>query len=113
MFEDPKFLAKLDGIVKRADELQALLGTPEVIGNRAEYLRLTKENANVSELAESIQKRAKIVDDLAGAAQLVREGDPEMRDLAKDEVARLERALADVEQKIKILLLPKDPADEK
>ena len=113
MFEDPKFLAKLDGIVKRAGELQGLLGTPEIINNRAEYLRLSRENATVSSLAEAIQKRTKLSDDLDGARQLAREGDAEMRDLARDEVTRLERERDEVEQKIKILLLPKDPADEK
>jgi len=113
MFDDPKFLAKLDGIVKRADELQGLLGTPEIINNRAEYLKLSKENAQVSELSDAILKRKKVATDLEGAKQLAREGDAEMRDLAKDEVTRLERERDEVEQKIKIMLLPKDPVDEK
>src|SRR5215470_17920431 len=113
MFEDPKFIAKLDGIVKRADELSHLLGTPEVINNRAEYLKLSKENANVSQVAESVRKRSKLVDDLDGAKQLARDGDADMRELAKTEIAQLEHDRDDVEQKIKILLLPKDPADEK
>src|SRR5260370_1110010 len=113
MFEDPKFLAKLDDIVKRADELQNLLGTPEVINNRAEFLRLSKENATVSELAENVLKRKKLSDDLVGALQLAKEGDAEMREMAKDEIARLESEREVVEQKIKILLLPKDPLDEK
>jgi len=113
MFEDPKFLAKLDGIVKRADELSNLLGTPEVINNRAEYLKLSKENANVSQIADAVRKRSKLVDDLDGAKQLAREGDADLRELAKTEIAQLEHDRDDVEQKIKILLLPKDPADEK
>jgi peptide chain release factor 1 len=113
MFEDPKFLAKLDGIVRRSDELSNLLGTPEIINNRAEYLKLSKENATVSQIAEAIRKRSKLVDDLDGAKQLAKEGDAEMRELAKREIAQLERDRDDVEQKIKILLLPKDPADEK
>jgi len=113
MFEDPKFLAKLDGIVKRSDELSGLLGTPEVINNRAEYLKLSKENATVSEIAEAIRKRSKLTDDLEGAKQLAKEGDAEMRELAKSEIAQLEHDRDEIEQKIKILLLPKDEADEK
>jgi peptide chain release factor 1 len=113
MFEDPKFLDKLDAIVKRASELQSLLGTPEIINNRAEYLRLSKENATVSSLADAIEKRKKLSGDLEGARQLARDGDAEMRDLARDEVNRLEHEMHDVEQKITIMLLPKDPADEK
>ena len=113
MFDDPKFLDKLDGIVKRADELQNLLGTPEIINNRAEYLRLSRENAAVSQLAEAITRRKKLAADLEGALGLAREGDAEMREMAKDEIARLEAERDAVEQKIKILLLPKDPVDEK
>jgi peptide chain release factor 1 len=111
MFDDQKFLDKLDGIVKRSEELTQLLGQPEIISNRAEFLKLTKENAQVSELAESINRRKKIVDDLEGARELAR--DPEMKELARDEIARLESDRSTVEQKIKLMLLPKDPADEK
>jgi len=113
MFEDPKFLAKLDGIVKRSDELSGLLGTPEIINNRAEYLKLSKENSTVSQIAEAIRKRTKLTEDLDGAKQLAKEGDAEMRELAKSEIAQLEHDRDEIEQKIKILLLPKDPADEK
>ena len=90
MFDDPKFLAKLDGIVKRQSELSDLLGRPEVIGNRAEFLKLTKENALVSELADQIVRRAKLVEELDGARALSREGDAEMREMAKEELPRLE-----------------------
>jgi peptide chain release factor 1 len=113
MFDDEKFLAKLDGIVKRADELQHLLGQPEVIGNRAEYLKLSKENATVSELAEQVLKRRKLVDDLEGARALAREGDAEMREMARAEITALEAEREKIEHRIKVLLLPKDPADEK
>src|SRR5262249_39862923 len=111
MFDDPKFLAKLDGIVKRQAELTDLLGQPDIIGNRAEFLKLTKENAAVAELSELIEKRKKIVADLDGAKELAR--DPEMKELARDEIPRLEGERDTVEQRIKILLLPRDPADEK
>jgi peptide chain release factor 1 len=113
MFEDPKFLEKLDGIVKRAGELTELLGQPEVIARRAEFLKLTKENANVSELAARILERRKIVDEIEGARALAREGDAEMKEMAREELARLEAQREAVEQQIKILLIPRDPADEK
>ncbi len=113
MFDDPKFLDKPDGIVRRADELTQLLGQPEIISNRAEFLKLTKENAGVSELADQILKRRKLVDEIEGARALAREGDPEMREMAREEIARLDAAREEVEQRIKILLLPKDEADER
>src|SRR5262249_55952314 len=111
MFDDPKFLAKLDGIVKRQAELTDLLGQPEIISNRAEFLKLTKENAAVAELSALIEKRKKPAANPAGAKDPARA--PEMRELARDEIARLEAERDAVEQRIKILLLPRDPADEK
>jgi peptide chain release factor 1 len=113
MFEDPKFLDKLDGIVRRRDELNSLLGQPEVIGNRSEFLKLSRENATVSELADEVLRRRRLTGEVDEARALARESDAEMRELAREELTRLEAELAACEQRIKILLLPKDPADEK
>ena len=113
MFEDPKFLDKLDGIVKRAGELTELLGQPEIIAKRAEFLKLTKENANVSELAGKILERRKVTGEIEGARALAKDGDAEMKEMAREEIARLEAQREAVEQQIKVLLIPKDPADEK
>jgi peptide chain release factor 1 len=113
MFDDPKFLAKLEGIEKRHDEVTELLGRPDVIANRADFQKLSREHAHLGELTGAIRERRKIVQELDEARAILREGDADMRDLAKEEAARLEPALADVEQRIKILLLPKDPLDEK
>jgi peptide chain release factor 1 len=113
MFDDPKFLSKLESIEKRHEELTQLLGTPEVIGNRNEFLKLSREHAAVSALTEEIGKRRRIAAELGDAKAMLRDADPGMRDLAKEEVPRLEGELAEVEQKIKLLLLPKDPNDER
>jgi len=113
MFNDPKFLSKLDGLEKRYDELTEMLGRPEIIGNRAEFQKLSRESSHLGQLVEAIRGRRKLVQELDEARLMLREGDPDMRELAKDEVARLEPALAEEEQKIKLLLLPRDPLDEK
>ena len=113
MFEDPKFLEKLDGIVKRAGELTELLGQPEIISRRAEFLKLTKENASVSELAGKILERRKLVEELDEARALAKDGDAEMKEMAREEITRLEAQRDAVEHKIKVLLIPKDVADEK
>jgi peptide chain release factor 1 len=113
MFDDPNLLSKLESIEKRYHELTALLGTPEVIGNRGEFLKLSKEHAGISELTEQIARRRKIVVELDEARTMLREGDGDMRELAKEEVARLEAERAACEQRMKVLLVPKDPADEK
>ena len=48
MFDDPKFLAKLEGIEKRHDEVTEMLGRPDVIANRAEFQKLSREHAHLS-----------------------------------------------------------------
>jgi peptide chain release factor 1 len=113
MFDDPKFLSKLDGLEKRYDELTQMLGRPEIIGNRAEYQKLSRESSQLGQLVQATRNRRKLVRELDEARLMLREGDPDMRELAKDEVSRLEPALAETEQKIKLLLLPPDPLDEK
>jgi peptide chain release factor 1 len=113
MFDDPKFLSKLESIESRYEELTSLLGQPEVISNRSEFLKLTKEHAGISELVEKIGAHRKIVKELDEAKTMLREADGEMRELAREEAARLDNDKATVEQRIKILLLPKDPNDEK
>ena len=113
MFDDPKFLSKLESIEKRHEELTDLLGRPEVISNRAEFLKLTKEHAGIAELVEKIQTHRRVVKELDEAKAMLREADGEMRELAREEATRLEADKGEIEQRIKILLLPKDPNDEK
>jgi peptide chain release factor 1 len=113
MFDDEKFLAKLESIEKRHAELNELLGRPEVISNRAEFLRLSKEHAGTAELTLQIGRRRRVVAELDDAKIMLRDGDPDLRELAKEEVPRLEAERDDAEQRIKILLLPRDPLDEK
>ena len=113
MFDDPKFLAKLDGLERRHAELTDSLGRAEVISNRAEFLKLSKEHSSLSELTEQIGRRRKAAAELEDTRGMLRDGDPELRELAKAEMAPLEAALADAEQRIKVLLLPRDPLDDK
>src|SRR5262249_526310 len=113
MFDDPKFISKLENIEKRHSELTELLGQPEIINKRAEFLKLSREHSTIGALTENIGKRKKIVAELDEARTMLRGSDADMRELAKEEVPRLEGELGEVEQKIKILLLPKDPNDEK
>jgi peptide chain release factor 1 len=113
MFDDPNFLSKLESIERRHAELTELLGRSEVIANRAEFLKLSREHAGIAELTDQVGRRRRVVKELDEAKGMLREGDAEMRDLAKEEAARLELELQEIEQRIKVLLLPRDPNDEK
>jgi peptide chain release factor 1 len=113
MFDDPKFLSKLETIERRFAELNEMLGQPEIIGKRAEFMKLSREHKQIDELTSQIGKRKKVAAELEEARAMLRGSDADMHELAKEEVPRLEGELAEIEQSIKLLLLPKDPNDEK
>jgi peptide chain release factor 1 len=99
---------------RRHEEVGALLGTAEVINKRAEFLKLSREHADLDPLLAAWRAYSKLVSDLAAAKQMAdAEPDPELRAMARDELGPLETARAEAEQALKILLLPKDPSDGK
>src|SRR5690606_17594850 len=88
-----------------------LLGHPEVIAKRSEFARLSREHADLEELVAAWRELSRLRDDREQAQALLAEGDAEMRALAAEELDSLTARIADLEQRIKILLLPKDPND--
>jgi peptide chain release factor 1 len=114
MFESQAFKDKLAGLARRHEEVGALLGTAEVINKRAEFLRLSREHAELDPLVHAWNAYQKLVNDLAQAKQMVEaESDPELREMARDEARQLDEQKIKAEQDLKILLLPKDPNDAK
>nr|HEX4314639.1 peptide chain release factor 1 [Kofleriaceae bacterium] len=114
MFDTQNFRDKMGALARRLDELNALLGTPEVINKRAEYLKLSREQAELDPLVRAWHGYQKLVGDLVQAKQMAdAESDAELREMAKDEVRTLETSRDGAEHALKILLLPKDPNDGK
>jgi peptide chain release factor 1 len=114
MFDTKNFNEKMTSLTRRHEEVSALLGTPEVIGKRAEFLKLSREHADLDPLVHAWRAYQKLVGDLAKARQMIEaESDAELRELAKDEAKALEDQREKAEQELKILLLPKDPNDGK
>jgi len=114
MFDSRNFHDKMTTLTRRHEEVAALLGTPDVINKRAEFLKLSREHSELDPLVGAWRNYQKLVKDLASARQMVdAESDPELRELARDEVRQLETAKEAAEHEIKILLLPKDPNDGK
>jgi peptide chain release factor 1 len=114
MFDTQNFRDKMATLERRHEELGALLGTAEVINKRAEFMKLSREHAELDPLVAAWKDYAKLLADFAAARQMAdAEADPELRELARDEVKQLEERRAGAEQAIKILLLPKDPSDGK
>ena len=105
---------KLDAVVQRFDELTEKMADPTLYERQDEYKATTEERANIEELVQTYKDYKKIKNDLEGAKELlISETDEEMREMAKEEISEYEGALPTLEEKLKILLLPKDPLDNK
>lgn len=102
---------KMQDFLHAYDELAQKMADPEIIANTAEYNRLAKEYSHQGELAEIANKYVGLMNDLADAKEML--SDSEMKQFATEEIDRIEPMLPEIEDEIKILLIPEDPADEK
>src|SRR3954454_7082794 len=108
MFDTQNFKDKMTSLERRHEEVSALLGTPEVINKRAEFLKLSREHADLEPLVAAWKAYGKLVRDLANAKQMLEaESDAELREMAREEAKGLEEQRGKAEQDLKILLLPK------
>jgi peptide chain release factor 1 len=98
-------------IEKRFEDIENQLMDPETASNPKELERLGKARAELSELVEVIRNYKKTKSDLKGAQEML--DDPEVREMAQEEIAPLRAQVAEYEEQLKLMLLPKDPNDEK
>lgn len=106
-------LKKLKDVEKRFEDLEKLLSDPVVLSNRGEYQKYAKEHADLIPLVETCRAYEKVSAQMEEDQQFLRGNDEELKDIAKEEIPRLKEEMALLEEKIKILLLPKDPNDDK
>ena len=102
---------KLVKVIEAYKELQVKMGDPAVLGDQKEYSRLAKEYASQGPLASKAAEYVQAEDDLEAAKEML--DDPEMADFAQEEIASIEQRLPQLEDDIKFMLIPPDPADEK
>ena len=109
------FLDKLAEIEKKYEELTAQLSDPEVLADAPRYQKAAKAHAELGELVEKYRQWKDIQKSLHGTKELLEESsaDSEMKALAHEELLSLEKQREEVEQELKVLMLPKDPNDEK
>jgi peptide chain release factor 1 len=98
---------------QRYEDLMHLLGTPEVQSDSALYRKHAKALSELEPLVERFREYKAIVKDIAGAEELAAAADPEMRELAKEELTGLTARRDALVAELKVLLVPKDPNDEK
>jgi len=105
---------RLDQIEARYEELTQALASPEVIGDSAKYQKTAKAHSEIIDVVEKYREYKDLKKGIADSrAMLVDEKDPEMRAYAQEELDKLEARVGAVEEELKVLLLPKDPNDEK
>lgn len=107
-------LEKLEGLVARYEEVGTLITDPAVVSDQARYVRLTKEYKELEDLMSARKEYATLLANLEeGKDLLVNEQDPEMKEMAREEVAACEAKIPQIEERIKLMLVPKDPEDSK
>jgi len=105
---------QLQKIEDRYQELGELMSDPDVIADTNRFMKLSKEEADLRETVEVYQRYKKVEEDISEDEEMLSENlDEEMTDLAKEELAELKKEEAELQEQIKILLLPKDPNDNK
>ncbi|MFJ4110993.1 peptide chain release factor 1 [Pseudomonas sp. NPDC089758] len=104
-------LNKLDTLQDRFEELTALLGDAEVISDQARFRAYSREYAEVEPVIGAYKEWRKVQDDLEGAQALLKDADPDMREMAVEEVREAKEQLLGLESQLQRMLLPKDPND--
>jgi peptide chain release factor 1 len=104
---------RLDEAETRYDELTARMSDPAVINDGEQYRKVAKAESELTELVSKYRQWKKARQELQDARVMLTETEPELRQMAEAEVVRLEPELAAIEQDLELLLLPKDPNDEK
>ncbi|MND88759.1 Peptide chain release factor 1 [compost metagenome] len=102
---------KLETIQDRFEELTALLGDAEVISEQTRFRAYSKEYAELEPVAAAWQRWLKVQDDLDGAQASLKDSDPDMREMAVEEVREAKEQVAGLESQLQRMLLPKDPND--
>jgi peptide chain release factor 1 len=108
-----QMLDKLKGFEKRFQELEIQLSDPKILQDREAYEKYSREHAELNKLVSVFRVYEKTVGDLEGSMELLKDTDPEIKQMARDEVDELGACKARLEKDLKKLLIPKDPLDNK
>ncbi|OCG82476.1 peptide chain release factor 1, partial [Xanthomonas euvesicatoria] len=106
----PTLRRKLEALAERREELQHLLSDPDVVGNNDTFRTLSRELSQLEPVAMALEEEARAKADLATAEAL--RNDPEMRELAEEEIAAAQARLEQLDAQLASLLVPRDPRDD-
>ncbi|TFG93003.1 MAG: peptide chain release factor 1 [Syntrophobacterales bacterium] len=106
-------LIKLREIETRYEDLEVLLSDPEIIANYSVYQKYAKEHAGIADIVRTYREYRHMKSQIEDNKDLLRESDEDLRELAKEELPQLKDKLLTLEERLKILILPEDPNDER
>ena len=104
---------RLDQLEARYEDLGRQMSDPTLVNDQKKFQSIAKQHRDMEPTVEKFREYRKIKEGIAEAKSMLAESDPDIRAMAEEELAQLEPQLAKVEEEIKVLLLPKDPNDDK
>lgn len=102
---------KLETLVERYEEVQALLSDPEVISDQDRFRALSKEYSELEDVTKTFNAYRQAEEDVATAEEMLKDSDPDMREMAQEEYKEAKASIENLEDELQILMLPKDPRD--
>ncbi|SET56417.1 peptide chain release factor 1 [Thalassotalea agarivorans] len=103
---------KLEMLVERFEEVQALLSDPDVISDQEKFKALSKEFSQLEEVTKTFNAYKTAQDDIETAQEMLNEDDPDLKEMAQEELAEAKDAIERLEMELQVLLIPKDPNDD-
>ena len=114
MPDNNSILEKLEGLVSRYEEVSTLITDPSVIADQERFVRLTREYKDLDDIMKARKKYIACLNAIKEAKDiLANEKDPDMKEMAREELSENENLKPQLEEDIKIALVPKDPEDAK
>jgi peptide chain release factor 1 len=108
-----QYRERLEKAEARFEELTSQMADPAIISDADQYRKISKQQSALSDVVAKYREYKQAESELRQAKEMLAESDPELREMAQLEIERVEPAITQIEQDLKILLLPKDPNDEK
>ncbi len=104
---------KLNGVEERFQEIEKILSDPEIVKDQVSYQKYVREHADLNKIVTAYRSYNQTLAGIQESRELLQDGDPEIKDLAREEIAALEQQKEKLEQELRKLLLPRDPNDDK
>ncbi|MFW5486830.1 MAG: peptide chain release factor 1 [Desulfovibrio sp.] len=105
--------AKLESLERKYEELEKELSSPEVFDDQERYKKLTKSHADLADVVVLFRKYRQLKSELEDNKEMLEDSDPDIKEMAEAEIKSIKAELPKIEEQMQVLLLPKDPLDEK